>query len=145
MPAKSLPKNVVDAWALLALIQKEEPAATRVKSVIDTAQRGQCELSVSLINVGEVYYSIGKSKGISEANSVLEDIEQLPLNIIPADRSAVIRAATLKATHRLSYADAFAMAAALALDATLLTGDPELILLRDHVHIEELTRQKPKK
>ena len=41
MPAKSLPKHVLDAWALLALLQKEEPAATRVKSVIDAAQRGQ--------------------------------------------------------------------------------------------------------
>ena len=145
MPAKSPPKNVVDAWALLALLQKEEPAATRVKSVIDTAQKGQCELFVSLINIGEVFYSVGRSEGIPEANSVLEDIEQLPLTVIPADRSAVIQAAKLKATHRLSYADAFAMAAALALDATLLTGDPELILLKEHVHIEELTRRKAKK
>ena len=123
MPAKSRPKKVVDAWALLALLQKEEPAATRVKAVIDTAQGGQCELFASLINIGEVYYSVGRSKGISEANSVLEDIEQLPLNIIPADRAAVIHAATLKATHRLSYADAFAMAAALAIDAAPVHPD----------------------
>ena len=145
MPAKSLPRHVLDAWALLALLQKEEPAATRVKSVIDAAQRGQCELFASLINIGEVYYSVGRSKGVSEANAVLEDIEQLPLSITPADRSAVIQAATLKATHRLSYADAFAMAAARALDATLMTGDPELILLKAHVRIEPLTRQGSKK
>ena len=75
----------------------------------------------------------------------LEDIEQLPLGIIPADRSAVIQAATLKATHRLSHADAFAMATAHALDATLMTGDPELILLKAHVRIERLSRQASKK
>ena len=145
MPAKSPPKNVVDAWALLALLQKEEPAAARVKAVIDGAQRGQWELFVSLINLGEVYYSIGRSQGLPEADSVLEDLEQLPLVVIPADRTAVVQAASLKATHRLSYADAFAMAAAIALDATLLTGDPELIQLKDHVRIEQLTREKPKK
>ena len=145
MPAKSPPKNVVDAWALLALLQKEEPAATRVKAAIDSAQRGQCDLSISLINLGEVYYSIGRSKGLPEADSTLEDIDQLPLTVIPADRPAVMKAASLKAVHRLSYADAFAMATALALDATLITGDPELVQLKEHVRIEALTREKPKK
>ena len=72
-------------------------------------------------------------------------MEQLPLKILPADRPAVVRAASLKATHRISYADAFAMAAAIALDATLMTGDPELVQLRQHVRIEELTRQKSRK
>lgn len=145
MPGKSLPKNVVDAWALLAFLQKEEPAATRVKAIIDGAQRGRCEVFVSLINLGEVYYSIGRSKGLPEADSTLEDIGLLPLAVIPADRPAVIKAASLKAVHRLSHADAFAMAAALARDATLLTGDPELVQLKKHVRIEELTREKPKK
>ena len=145
MPAKSNPKIVADAWALLAFLQQEEPAAARVKSVVESAERGQCELFVSLINLGEVYYIVGRSKGIPEADSVLEDLEQLSLKVIPADRPAVLRAASLKAVHRLSYADSFAMAAALALDATLVTGDPELIALGEHVRVEALRRERPRK
>jgi predicted nucleic acid-binding protein len=145
MPAKSNPRIVADAWALIAFLQQEEPAAARVKSVVESAERGQCELFVSVINLGEVYYIVGRSKGIPEADSVIEDLEQLSLKVIPADRSAVLRAASLKAVHRLSYADAFAMAAALALDATVMTGDPELIALAEHVRVEALQREKPRK
>jgi hypothetical protein len=38
-----------------------------------------------------------------------------------------LSAATVKAEHRLSYAEAFDTATALAHDAALLTGDPELL------------------
>ena len=145
MPAKSNPRIVVDAWAVLAFLQQEEPAAARVKSVLESAERGRCELFVSLINLGEVYYIVGRSKGLPEADSVLEDLDQLSLKVIPVDRTAVLRAASLKAAHRLSYADAFAMAAALALDATLMTGDPELIALQKHVRVEALHRERAKK
>ena len=36
------------------------------------------------------------------------------------------RAAELKASHAIAYADAFAVATALEFRATLLTGDPEI-------------------
>ncbi len=145
MPAKTNPRIVVDAWALLAFLQQEEPAAARVKSVLESAERGRCELFISLINLGEIYYIIARSKGTSEADSVLEDLDQLSINVIAADRPAVLQAASLKGIHRLSYADAFAMAAAMALDATLMTGDPELIALQGVVRIEALGLEKPGK
>lgn len=45
---------------------------------------------------------------------------------MPAD-PRLSRAARLKTDHRMSDADAFATATAIANDATLLTGDPELM------------------
>ena len=39
----------------------------------------------------------------------------------------VLQAASIKASHRVSYADAFAVATALAHSTTLLTGDPEIL------------------
>ena len=42
--------------------------------------------------------------------------------------------------HRLSYADAFAAAAAEALDAALVTGDPELLQLQGRIELERLER-----
>ncbi len=38
-----------------------------------------------------------------------------------------MQAASIKAGHRLSYADAFAVATALAHRRTLVTGDPEIL------------------
>ena len=54
---------VLDAWAVLALLQKEEPAASRVKRLLEDAQESNIELFISIINLGEVIYRIGKVKG----------------------------------------------------------------------------------
>lgn len=39
----------------------------------------------------------------------------------------MLEAASIKAKHALAYADAFAIATAMAHDASLLTGDPEIL------------------
>lgn len=135
-------KLVLDAWALLAFLQREEPAASRVRECFLGAEKREHELFVSIINLGEVYYRIGKIRSEEEARSTLEELKELPLTILPADSEAVFRAARLKITHAISYADAFAAAAAQALGATLLTGDPELIRLRGLVSLEQLERRQ---
>lgn len=134
-------KLVLDAWALLAFLQREEPAASRVKEILIGADKGEHELFVSIINLGEVYYSIGKIRGEEEAGFTLEELKQLPFTTLPADQEAVFRAARLKMTYALSYADAFAAGAAQALGATLLTGDPELIHLSGLISLERLERR----
>ena len=131
---------VLDAWAMLALLQGEEPAASRVKQLLEDAERGEAEVSLSIINLGEVYYRIGKVKGESEAISTLASIRRLAVVTVPASDKMVFAAATLKMHHTISYADAFAAAAAEQLGATLVTGDPELIQLSYGIQIERLTR-----
>lgn len=59
---------------------------------------------------------------------------------IEATAPRVQAAAKIKASYRLSYADAFAVAATQGLDATLWTGDPELIALGDACRVEVLRR-----
>ena len=44
------------------------------------------------------------------------------------DDERIIDAARIKAEHPMAYADAFAAATAMAHDATLWTGDPELLV-----------------
>ncbi len=135
-------KLVLDAWALLALLQGEEPAASRVRECFRGAEKREHELFVSIINVGEVYYRIGKIRSEEDARSTLEELRELPLTILPADPEAVFGAARLKISHAISYADAFAAAAAQALGATLLTGDPELIRLQGLISLERLERRQ---
>lgn len=131
---------VLDAWAILAFLQGEEPAASRVREVIEGAQEGTTRLFASIINIGEVYYRVGKMRNQKEADSVLKDLYLLPIEVISAEDDIVLEAARLKMKYTLSYADAFAAVTAQQKDAILLTGDPELIDLKRMVKIEKLHR-----
>jgi hypothetical protein len=51
---------------------------------------------------------------------------RLPVSVKDATRRRVRRAAELKSTYAIAYADAFAVATAMEFDAILLTGDPEI-------------------
>ena len=132
---------VLDAWAVLAFLQKEEPAASRVKQLLEETWEGYNEFFMSMINLGEVYYRIGKMKGEREAEETLKDIRRLPLTIVPVTEGMVFAAARLKMTYPISYVDAFAAAAAEELNAILVTGDPELGQLEHLIQIEKLERR----
>lgn len=129
---------VLDAWAVLALLQKEEPAASRVRQLLEEAEEGNVELFISIINLGEVIYRIGKVKGESEAQDTLDQIRHLSLTIVPATEEAVFGAVRFKMRYAISYADAFAAATAEDLGAVLVTGDPELEQLEDRIRMEKL-------
>lgn len=131
---------VLDAWALLALLQGEEPAASRVSQLLQNAQEGAVELFISVINLGEVVYRIGRVKGEAEARETLDQIRQSPLVVVPATEEVVLAAAGLKMHYPISYADAFAAATADQLSGILVTGDPELEQLASRVRIEKLER-----
>ena len=131
---------VLDAWAILALLQREEPAASRVRQLLELGYRGEIGLHMSIINLGEVIYRVGKVQGERQARETLDQIKRLPLTIMPASEDAVFAAVTWKMHHAISYADAFAAATAAELNAVLVTGDPELGQL-DQVRIEMLKRR----
>lgn len=132
----------LDSWAMLAYLQGEEPAASRVREAIEGAQAGTVRLFISIINLGEVYYRVGKIRNVKEAESVLADLQLLPMEILSAEDDAVLAAARLKMNYAISYADAFAAVIAIQKDAVLLTGDPELLGMKRIIRIEKLTRAK---
>lgn len=114
---------VLDSWAVLRLLEGAEPAASRVQTELDS---GVAPV-MSWINLGEVFYVVRRLHGGDAAASVVRDLRpQLDLDLPDAER--VLEAATIKADHAMAYADAFAAATALAHQAPLLTGDPELLL-----------------
>jgi len=130
----------LDAWAVLALLQGEEPAASRVKQLLRDAQNSDADLFISIVNLGEVVYRIGKTKGENEAWQTLDQIRRLSLTVVPAEEEAVFAAVRFKMEYAISYADAFAAATADELDATLVTGDAELEQLKSRIQIEMLER-----
>jgi len=134
------PAFVLDTFALLAYL-KDEPAAARVEQVLELAGKNKCRLFASIINLGELLYITERRGGISKAQDALALIHQLPIEILPADEQAVFSAAHIKATHALSYADAFTVAAALHTQAVVLTGDPEFECVEDLVRVEWLGKE----
>jgi ribonuclease VapC len=69
-------------------------------------------------------------------------IEQFPLEILPATRERVLAVTHLKAHFPISYADAFAVAAAQEFRGTLVTGDREFISTEKLIHIEWLVEKQ---
>ena len=115
-------KFALDSWAVLRLLDGDEPAASRVQDVLDH------ERSVmSWMNLGEVYYIVRRAESDAEAREAIRDLRGLLTLDVPSE-ARVLSAAAIKADHAMAYADAFAAATALATSTTLLTGDPELLL-----------------
>lgn len=135
----TLPRFVLDAFALLAFFQGE-PGAERVKALLDQARGKEVQLHLCLINYGEVLYLIERRRGIEAAREAINIVDHLPIVIVGADRALTFAAARMKAQYRLSYADAFAVALAQALDAMIITGDPELKSVEGLVRIEWLNQ-----
>jgi predicted nucleic acid-binding protein len=131
------PSYVLDSFALLSHLQ-DESGSGRVLDLLKQAQMGDCRLSLSLINLGEICCLIERRRGIRAVHLTLASIENMPVEILPADRDAVLAAAHLKANYPISYADAFAAAAALSCPAILLTADPEFERLANTIQIEWL-------
>jgi len=133
------PAFVLDTFALIAYL-RDEPAAARIEGILVDALKGKIRLLVSLINLGEMLYIVERRGGVAKAQNTLALIRQLPLEILPADERSVFTAAHIKANHALSYADAFAVAAAIRKEAVILTGDPEFATVESIVTVEWLEK-----
>jgi predicted nucleic acid-binding protein len=141
-PAGAAPSQtiyILDSFALLAFLEGENSTQV-VEGILHEAEQGQCQAAMSLINLGEVAYITEREQGLPQAQAVLAAVQQLPLQIIPADQDAVFAAAHIKAHHRLSFADAFAAAAAQESGGVLITGDPEFRSVSDLIQIHWLPR-----
>jgi predicted nucleic acid-binding protein len=106
------------------------------------AQTGQCRLCMCLINLGEVLYLTERRRGLVKAQQVMGLVDSLPLDLLDVDRELVLDAAHIKANHAISYADAFATAAAQREKAIVLTGDPEFAAVENLVQVQWLPATK---
>jgi uncharacterized protein len=123
----STPTYVFDAWAWLAWLQRERPAFDKVAELLDKAEREEIRICTSIVNAGEVYYRLAKTRGQREAGLFRERLPVTPVSVISIhDDDVVWTAADLKAAANISYADSFAASLARRLDADLVTGDPEM-------------------
>ncbi len=128
--------HTLDAWVVLEYLEGNEPSLSRVRQLLE-AERP----IMSWINLGEVAYVLERRAGRAVAREYVAEIRgSLKLDIATPER--VLEAASIKAERRLSYADAFAVATALAHDAVLLTGDPEILAVDAGWSTEDLRRKR---
>jgi ribonuclease VapC len=114
---------VLDSYAILAYLEGE-PGADLVADLLRRTVQ-EAVLFMSLINFGEIAYIAERERGTQQAKAILQDIRRLPILLGGVNEQRVLAAAHIKAHYPLSYADAFAVALAQELDATVVTGDPE--------------------
>lgn len=115
---------VLDASALMAFFE-DRPGAEKVEELLAKAAEGKRPLLMSVINWGEVYYSVWRARGEAAAHEKLRQIAQLPIEIVDADSALTQTAARLKAQYNLPYADCFGAALAQLRKATVLTSDKD--------------------
>ncbi len=120
---------VLDSWPLVAWFKNQEPAASLTDDLLLRHRRGEIKLLISVINLGEVYYSVAKSAGAATAERALETILSLAIQVVPTTDEEVMRAARLKGRNAIAYGDAFAAALAIDRRVPLITGDKELLQL----------------
>ena len=130
-------RRLLDSYAMLALLN-DEAGAEAVADHLRTAIATGDSLLVNEINVGEVYYIVGKHRSMDAAERVLDHLETLPLEVVGNSFDDVLDAARIKAGHTLSYADAFAVATAVRFDATVVTGDREFEAVEELITVEWL-------
>jgi ribonuclease VapC len=115
---------VLDSYALLAFLEAER-GSERISELLKAATAGKCHLFMCVVNLGEVMYIVERERGLPKAQETLARIDELPIEIINADRSLTLAAAHIKRDCPIAYADCFAAALSEIKNATLVTGDPE--------------------
>ena len=125
---------VLDASAVMTLFEGC-PGAAMVAELVNDALAGKNVLLMSVVNWGEVYYSMWRRKGLETADDALDKIARMPIEVVSADGPLTKIAAEIRALHKLPYADCFAAALARQRGAAIATADRDFARMEKMVEI----------
>lgn len=114
----------LDAWAVLAWLDGEEPALSRLEELIPSRP------VMSWINVVEVCYRVERDHSRDAAEETVAAL-RAALSLELPGTARMLEVARLKARASIALGDCFALATAASHSLVLLTGDPEIIGLPD--------------
>lgn len=113
----------VDACALIAYLFDEE-GADLFENLLIRARNNEVEMIMHMVNLGEVYYDALKRNDFVTAQTTYDHVKQLPIRFEKCiSNQLLFKAGELKTSYRMSYADSFAAAQTILLNAELLTTD----------------------
>ena len=78
-----------------------------------------------------------REQSVSEAEKVTLQLDKFPIQIVDVNKELAYEAAKLKGEFRIAYADCFAAALSVKLNADLVTGDPDFKKLHERISILE--------
>ncbi len=130
-----LPAYVVDAFAVLALLQ-DEPGAAEVQALLAGSVAGEASVHMCSVNAAEVLYAVWRRTDDLTARTTIADLQLARIRFHDVDLPLSLKAGALKAQYPLALGGCYAAALTQHLDATLVTGDPEFRQMQDIVRIE---------
>jgi PIN domain nuclease of toxin-antitoxin system len=127
-------RYILDACALIAYYTDEE-GADIVQKIIREAYFEESEVSISRINLLEVFYDVYKTQGEIEAKNFLHNIINTPIKIIETiEKDIFFEAGRLKANYRISLADSIFL-------AEILMNEDRIGVTADH-HELDVVKEK---
>ena len=127
-------RYVLDSFALLAYCEGEK-GGRQVAEIFKKSLDHEAQIYLSVVNWGEMYYIALRESGERTAELYRTTLEKYPISILDADEDLTLQAARFKASHKMSYADAYAAALAKMRKAELVTGDREFKTVEKEIKI----------
>ena len=116
----------------------EEPGADTVATLLAKGRRREADIYISCMSVMEAGYKAYQAQGEDGLANLLAYLQHLPLTRVDVNDELIALAARMKGTYRLSVADAWVLATAKQVDATLVHKDPEFEQARAEVRLHAL-------
>lgn len=123
---------VLDSSSFLTFFENEEGAEI-VQELLERAKKEEVAIFVCYVTFIEVFYITFREQGEEEARRRVALMGRLAITRVESSGELGLIAGRLKATHRLSFADAWIAATALLYGSTLVHKDPEFEQLEDEV------------
>ena len=123
--------HVLDANALFRYMM-EGDGALIVEEVLVQASTSDTPVLMSVVNCGEVFYTLVKRMGMAKAEVMMAElVARIPITLVSVTPEDAVRAARLKAQYNLPYADCFAAA---------LTGSQHVLVTADVEHFARVPK-----
>ena len=126
---------VLDTWAVIAYLE-DEPSAQKIADLIATAHEESIPVYMTVVNIGEVWYTIAREVSEDDANGSIKELRDLRIQFVDVDWDITQEAARFKSQNKMSYADCYAAALAKSYKADLVTGDGEFKAVEKAVNIQ---------
>ena len=116
---------VLDTSAILTYTDRED-GVVEVETLLENARLHKCRMEACSISLMEIYYITLRADGEDLASKLVALVKSWPLIWVYPDEKILLQAGKLKASYRLSVADALIAAVAKLHGARLVHKDPEL-------------------